>query len=168
MMIETPPIEGRDYTGILAVAEALPDWFDEDARGRAIPADIRHQNGFVALSQGKIVGFITLFFAEGRLNIGWLGVKPEYQKKGIGSRLLAAAEEFGRENNLTEIATHTLGNRVDYKPYEATREFYFRRGFTVYQRSKTDNPGCPEEIRIKKQIAQQTHPPDALSRAGDA
>ena len=153
-MITTRPMEDQDHPGILAVAEALPEWFDKDARGRAIPADIRHQHGFVALSQGEVVGFITLFVAEGRLNIGWLGVAPEHHKHGIGSQLIAAAEEFGRQHNLTELATYTLGDGVDYKPYEATREFYFRRGFTIYQRSTTDNPGCPEEIRIKKPIAQ--------------
>jgi GNAT superfamily N-acetyltransferase len=152
-MITTRPMEARDRPGILAVAEALPEWFDKDARERAIPADIRHQDGFVALSQDEIVGFITLFVAEGRLNIGWLGVEPKHQHAGIGSRLLEAAEEFGRRDDLTELATFTLGDGVDYKPYEATREFYFRRGFTVYQRSTTDNPGCPEEIRIKKRIA---------------
>jgi GNAT superfamily N-acetyltransferase len=153
-MITTRPMEARDRPGILAVAAALPEWFDKDARERAIPADIRHQDGFVALSQDEIVGFITLFVAEGRLNIGWLGVEPKHHHAGIGSRLLEAAEEFGRRHELTELATFTLGDGVDYKPYEVTREFYFRRGFTVYQRSTTDNPGCPEEIRIRKRIAQ--------------
>jgi GNAT superfamily N-acetyltransferase len=153
-MIETRPIQEQDHPGILALAEALPEWFDSDARGRAIPADLRHQDGFVALSGGEIVGFITLFFAEGRLNIGWLGVRPDCQNKGIGSRLLVCAEDFGRQHGATEIATYTLGDNVDYRPYEATRQFYFNRGFTIYQRSTTDNPGCPEEIKIKKQIAQ--------------
>lgn len=166
-MIETRAIQEKDHRDILAVAEALPEWFDSDARGRAIPADLRHQHGFVALSEGKIVGFITLFFAEGRLNIGWIGVSLDYQRRGIGSRLLACAEEFGRQHGVTEIATYTLGDGVDYKPYEATRLFYFSRGFTVYQRSTTDNPGCPEEIKIKKQIAQQSHAPASLTRAGD-
>ena len=156
MIIETRPIEEHDHPGILAVAESLPEWFDEDARGRAIPCDLRHQDGFVSLSQGKIVGFITLFVAEGRLTIGWLGVIPEYQKNRIGTRLLACAEEFGRQHGLVEIATYTLGDGVNYKPYEMTRNFYFKRGFKVYQRSRTDNPGCPEEIKIKKQIALQT------------
>jgi GNAT superfamily N-acetyltransferase len=161
MMIETRPIQEPDHPCILAVAEALPEWFDADARGRAIPADLRHQDGFVALSKGEIVGFITLFFAEGRLNIGWLGVRPDCQKNGIGSRLLGCAEEFARQHGLTEIATYTLGDGVDYKPYEATRLFYFSRGFTIYQRCTTDNPGCPEEIRIKKDIAQPSVPGDA-------
>jgi GNAT superfamily N-acetyltransferase len=153
-MITTRPMEDRDHPGVLAVAEALPEWFDRDARGRAIPADIRHQDGFVALSHGTIIGFVTLFVAEGRLNIGWLGVEPKSQRAGVGSRLLADAEEYGRRCSLTELATYTLGDGVDYQPYEATRAFYFRRGFTVYQRSTTDNPGCPEEIRIKKPIPQ--------------
>ncbi len=152
MKIETRLIEEKDHLGILKIAEELPDWFDEDARKRAIPADLRHQSGFVALSEGQIVGFITLFVFEGRLNMGWMGVKPAYHRSGIGSQLLACAEEFGRKHGLNEIATYTLGDSVDYEPYELTRNFYFKKGFKVYQRNKTDNPGCPEEIKIKKKI----------------
>ena len=154
MTIETRPIQEQDHPDVLAVAEALPAWFDQDARGRAIPADLRHQDGFVALADGEVVGFITLFVAEGRLNIGWLGVRPEFQGRGFGTRLLSCAEALARERGLTEIATYTLGDGVEYKPYEATRRFYFSRGFTVYQRSTTDNPGCPEEIRIRKPVSQ--------------
>lgn len=149
-MIETRPIQNQDHADIIAVTETLPNWFDEDARKRSIPIDLQHQNGFIARLDGTIVGFMTLFVAEGRLNIGWLGVHSDYHNKGIGSRLLLCAEEYAKQNNLTEIATYTLGAGVDYAPYEATRQFYFSRGFTIYQTSKTDNPGCPEEIKIKK------------------
>lgn len=152
-MVETRPTQEPDHPGILAITQALPDWFDTDARGRAIPNDLKHQHGFVALAGGQVVGFITLFFAEGRINIGWMGVKPGSQRNGIGSALLGAAEAFGRERGVTEIATYTLGAGVDYAPYESTRAFYFKNGFTIYQTNETDNPGCPEEIRIKKEIA---------------
>jgi hypothetical protein len=50
-------------------------------------------------------------------------------------------------------ATHTLGEGVNSPPYELTRQFYYAVGFEVYQRSRTDNRGCREEIRIKKKIA---------------
>ena len=159
-MIDTRKLQEMDYQAALAVAEELPDWFDVDARGRAIPMDLRHQHGFVALLDGIVAGFITLFVAEGRLNIGWLGVRPDCQRRGIGNRLLACAEEFGIQHGLTEIATYTLGDGVDYKPYEATRKFYFSNGFRVYQLSTTDNPGCPEEIRIKKSIEQPGSSPN--------
>jgi len=154
-MTETRPIQDSDHAAIVAVAEALPEWFDEDARGRAIPTDLRHQHGFVAVSDGRIVGFISAFFAEGRINIGWLGVRPDHRRNGIGAELLGCAEEFGRHHGVTEIATYTLGSSVEYEPYEATRQFYFSQGFTIYQTNKTDNPGCPEEIKIKKDIAQR-------------
>ncbi len=51
-MIEMQPIQEKDHPAILAVAETLSEWFDADARGRAIPMDLRHQEGFV-IAAGK-------------------------------------------------------------------------------------------------------------------
>ena len=45
-----------------------------------------------------------------------------------------------------------LGDSVEYQPYEETRRFYWKCGFSVYKRAQTDNPGCPEEIWISKPI----------------
>ena len=137
---------------VLQLIEALPDWFDIDARTRAMPIDLLFQEVFVAEDEGRIVGFITLYIAEGRVNIGWLGVHPEDQRKGIGSQLIKAAEDFSRQMEIDELAVYTLGDSVDYEPYESTRAFYLKHGFTIYQRTQTDNPGCPEEIKLKKYV----------------
>lgn len=145
-------ITERDQSAVLAVAEAIPQWFDADARTRAIPIDLRHHHGYLASSADEIIGFITLFVFEGRLNISWMGVKPAYHRHGVGGKLLAQAEQYGRRLGLSEIATYTLGDSVDYEPYEATRQFYCSHGFSIHQRNRTDNPGCPEEIRLKKTL----------------
>ena len=142
----------EDVSAVIKIAQALPEWFDADARNRAIPIDLGFQDGFVAQQNDCVVGFITLFVAEGRVNIGWMGVHPDHHSCGIGGRLLDAAEGYCRSAGIHELATYTLGDSVDYPPYEATRGFYTSHGFTIYQRSKTDNPGCPEEIRIKKYL----------------
>jgi GNAT superfamily N-acetyltransferase len=142
-----------DYAGIDEVVAGLPEWFDERARTTSIPIDIRHQRGFVAEHQGKVVGFITLYVAEGRLNIGWLGVQHALHRQGIGRLLLAKAAAVARAMDIRELATYTLGDGVDYEPYERTRQFYFANGFHVYQRSQTDNEGCPEEIKLAKPVA---------------
>jgi GNAT superfamily N-acetyltransferase len=151
-MITIRPLSSQDCEAVVCVAQALPEWFDEDARNRAIPLDCCFQDGFVAEEAGQVLGFITLYVAEGQVNIGWMGVLPDRHGQGIGRRLMAAAIKYCRERKIPELATYTLGDGVDYEPYEATRAFYFSEGFRIYQRSQTDNPGCPEEIKIKKII----------------
>lgn len=142
-----------DYASIDELVAGLPEWFDERARSTSIPIDIKHQHGFVAKRQDKVVGFITLYVAEGKLNIGWLGVQHDLHRQGIGRLLLAKAEEMARQFGVPELALYTLGDAVDYEPYERTRRFYFANGFHVYQRSQTDNDGCPEEIKLSKRVA---------------
>jgi GNAT superfamily N-acetyltransferase len=167
-MLEIRPIEPPDRSNILALAETIPEWFDADARGRAIPTDLRYQDGLVAVRDRTIVGFITLFVAEGRLNIGWLGVKRDCHRKGIGHRLLAAAEDKARDLGLHELATSTLGPNVDYHPYQQTRAFYAKHAFRVYQTSKTDNPGCPEEIKLAKDVSPPGDAAEAMRGGGAA
>lgn len=146
------PLAGDDHAAVIQIAESLPEWFNETARRHAIPIDVQHQEGFVAVCEGTVAGFVTLYVAEGHLNIGWMGVRRELHREGIGTALLDRAEARAAELGIGEIATYTLGEGVDYAPYEQTRRFYFKNGFEVYQRSQTDNPGCPEEIRIRKPV----------------
>ena len=150
--IRIEPLETKHHCGILEIVEILPEWFDETARTRSVPTDLRHQLGYVAVSNHRVVGFVTLYVTEGRLHIGWLGVDKPFQRQGIGGRLLDATESKARQMGIDELATYTLGDSVTYQPYEVTRSFYWKHGFKVYKRSRTDNPGCPEEIWISKQV----------------
>jgi len=146
------PMAEEHLEQVLQIIEALPDWFDIDARTRAIPIDLQFQEVFVAQDGGQIVGFVTLYIAEGRVNIGWMGVHPDHHRMGIGGQLIKAAEDFCRQMGIDELAVYTLGDSVDYEPYESTRAFYLKHSFSIYQRSQTDNPGCPEEIKLKKYV----------------
>ncbi len=141
-----------DYPGILSVAQNLPEWFDERARQVAIPTDIRHQDVFVAIAPDGVLGFITLYVSEGRLNIGWIGVRKSHRRRSIGQQLLKKGEERARAMGISQIAVTTLGDNVDYPPYAQTRSFYMKNGFVEYQRSTTDNPGCPEELKLVKPL----------------
>jgi len=149
-----------DHQGILDLVASLPEWFAGDPADRSIPIDIRFNDGFVAEYNGSIVGFATIHVGDGRLNIGWLGVRRELQRQGIGSRLLLAVEGAARTMGLCEIATVTVGEGAGSPEFEAARRFYRSRGFTVFQRSTTDNPECREEIKLKKQIAEPNVPGD--------
>jgi N-acetylglutamate synthase-like GNAT family acetyltransferase len=142
----------EDRAAVIEIANGLPEWFDEHARTKGIPVDVAHQEGFVTVDGGTITGFITLYVAEGKLMIGWMGVRNDCRRGGAGTALIRRAEERARELGIEELATWTLGDGVDYQPYDETRAFYYKNGFHIYQRSQTDNPGCPEEIKISKRV----------------
>lgn len=46
----------------------------------------------------------------------------------------------------------TLGESVDYEPYERTRRFYRSAGFEDSDRVVTNNPGMPGELTLRKRI----------------
>lgn len=142
-----------DRPHVLALVGELGEWFDEDARGRAIPIDLSHQRCLVAEMSRQIVGFITLYIAEGRLHIGWMAVRRNLHRHGIGRALLAAAEAQARSLGIIELAVYTLGESVDYAPYTATRQFYLATGFRPSCHKMTDNPGCPEELHLIKRAS---------------
>ena len=106
----------------------------------------------MAVASGDVLGFVSVYVSEGRLNIGWIGVRKSHHRRGIGLQLLEKVEERARTMHIAEIAVMTLGDSVDYPPYERTRSFYMKHGFAEHQRSKTDNPGCPEELRLVKRL----------------
>jgi len=145
----------QHYQEIVAIANDLSEWFDDSGRAN-IAIDIRHQTGYVALDQHEVIGFVSLFVYEGALNIGWIGVKRAYHHQGIGRKLIEETIRHARKIGLDTIKVYTLGDSVDYAPYEATRKFYAGCGFRVFQRSQTDNPNCPEEMKLQYDISRIT------------
>jgi ribosomal protein S18 acetylase RimI-like enzyme len=141
-----------DTPAIATLARGLEGWFDEHARTIAIPTDVRHQTVFVATEENELLGFISLYVMEGRLNIGWIGVRRDWHRRGVGSALMARAEERARELGIDTLAVYTLGEGVDYEPYERTRQFYFKHGFRITRRSQTDSESCPELVDLAKKL----------------
>ncbi len=141
------------FPAVVAIARSLPEWFDDSARNHQIPTDVRYHDGFVALADGNPVGFLTLYVGQGRLNISWMGVLREHQRQGIGEALLRAVVERAVALGIAELGVYTLGDGVEYPPYERTRSFYYKNGFRVYKRCTTDNPGCPEEIWLARDVS---------------
>jgi GNAT superfamily N-acetyltransferase len=154
--VQIRPAVPDDIPAILSLARGLDAWFDEHARTVAIPTDVRHQTTFVAIERDELIGFITLYVAEGRLNIGWIGVREDWHRRGAGTALVARAVQWARDLGIDTLAVATLGDSVDYEPYERTRRFYFKNGFRVTRRSRTDNPSCPEMMELSKTISPQS------------
>ena len=147
------PKTAADHSAIAGVADALVGWFNEAGR-RSIRIDLPQQGGFVAVDGvERIVGFLLFFVYEARGHIAWMGVLPELHRCGIGKALVERFAADMAAAGVAELEVYTLGDSVDYEPYERTRAFYRAMGFEVYKRELHDNPACPESIHLRKRLA---------------
>lgn len=133
MEITIRKIEPKDYPEVLSL-------WNNEIGNRAVNAeniaphyarmesDARYQT-FVALLEGKVVGFITTVqsyavgFEVGFLHITGLAVKGEMQNKGIGTRLLRHVEGDAGAKGISSILLNSGFQRT------AAHAFYERNGY---------------------------------------
>ncbi|MFW2338440.1 MAG: GNAT family N-acetyltransferase [Acidimicrobiia bacterium] len=148
-----------DFTAVIDLARSLPQWFNQEGI-QQITVDIEHQPGAVAIVNGDVIGFITWTFAgDGSGEIGWIAVDSGHHRGGLGRRLLLFAEDWLQGSGVIDLFVETLGDSIDYEPYERTRAFYRAVGFREFKRVKTDNPGMPESLTLRKTLTPSEPPP---------
>jgi ribosomal protein S18 acetylase RimI-like enzyme len=145
------PMTEDDFEAAIAVARSLPEWFNAPGL-QQMSIDLHNQVGAVAEMQGDVVGFVTFLSRAGVGEIGWIAVAPGHHRSGIGRQLLESAEDRLRRSGATELQVETLGESVDYEPYERTRAFYRAAGFRFLRSEMTDNPGMPESLWLHKAL----------------
>jgi len=134
-MLQIRTASPPDYEGMLAVARSLPEWFN--AQGlREMATDLKTQQGFVAVCQSggtdRVVGFVTWLPRSADVSLvelTWLGVDPQFQRRGLGRSLVDAVADRCRQIGIFVMEVTTLADSVDYAPYAGTRAFYRRIGF---------------------------------------
>jgi len=62
---------------------------------------------FLAFDDGELVGCIFARLKPGSLYVGKFAVWPQRQGRGIGRRLMQAAEDFARKSGLAELELET-------------------------------------------------------------
>ena len=151
IIMKVRPMRESDYDYILEIVEKLKQvdkdtgWFNEYERKKGIPFDIRIQRSFVAEENGKIVGFISYLSEYAHPKIGWIGVEPNYQRKGIGKKLIEAVEKEAKKFGAKELSVDTvpIGDAM-----EKTFKFYQAMDFKVKEKYKTKSADTGKEIEV--------------------
>ncbi len=90
---------------------------------------------------------------EGQIKMRQVAVFPEYQKKGVGQLMVAASEDFSKENGFKEIV---LSARVPAVPfyeklgYEVVSDMYTEVGIDHYKMRKDLTAKLPSTPRSNK------------------
>lgn len=133
MDIEIREIRANDYSEVLLL------WNNElgncNVNAENISARFERMNKdenyktFVALFENKVVGFITvvqtmgLEYEIGYLKINGLAAQENFQKKGIGTKLLKHAENYALEKGLSRLILNSGFQRTK------AHGFYESKGF---------------------------------------
>ncbi|MBR4157746.1 MAG: GNAT family N-acetyltransferase [Oscillospiraceae bacterium] len=137
-------IQPEDYA---AVARFWRDYLDiaaatDESVSRTLEkmsTDSRYYT-FVAEEDGRVVGFITYVEVlsiddpDGYIKINGIAVHPEYRNRGIGTQLIARAEQTARERGSNSIGVASVFKRTEtHRLYEnlgfRKSAFWFHKNF---------------------------------------
>jgi len=122
------PFRLGDYAAITAIWRATGFEQEEaglDALARQLPWD--SELVLVAEVDGQVVGVIVGTISGSRAYFYRLAVHPDYQRRGIGRRLVQALEERFREKGVTQIVIMVKQDNEQAIP------FYESLGYEVQQ-----------------------------------
>jgi ribosomal protein S18 acetylase RimI-like enzyme len=107
-----------------------PDWKEDQADAVRSACTNEERDVFVAVMDGRPVGFVSVAlnaFHEGMGVIDVIGVDPDYQRRGVSSRLTEVATEHMRSRGMDIAVVETGGDRG----HQPARAAYDAAGFTL-------------------------------------
>lgn len=132
-IIRIRPALPTDVSALIEIQEKcrLSGWSEKDYIAELDNADTKLT--VAAVAEQKVAGFALARFTADRLELDLLniGILPEFQKRGIGKRLLNAVIEQASENK----KTGTIWLEVRESNLNAVN-FYLKNRFRTVQRRK--------------------------------
>jgi predicted N-acetyltransferase YhbS len=104
------------------------------------------ETGFLALCDGRIVGCVFVVEREHDCYVGKLAVEPDLQGRGIGRRLVEAAEEFAVSRGKRALELQT---RIELTGNHAA---FTRLGFRETGRTAHQGYDRPTSITMRKAL----------------
>lgn len=111
------------------ILEALPDWFGIPEATEEYIADSKDKTFYCAFDGETPVGFLYLK-ETGRhtVELAVMGVRQEFHRKGVGSKLFAQAKQEAVRLGYSFIQVKTV-QMGRYAIYDDTNRFYLSLGF---------------------------------------
>lgn len=129
----------------------MPEWFGIEQSIVDYVTSIRTLPTFAAWNGVEVVGFLSLKLHNPRAaEVYVMGVLPREHGQGVGTALLAAAEDALHAQRIEYLQVKTLGPSRESRGYAATRRFYESRGFVALEEFPDFWPGNPCLLLVKR------------------
>jgi len=124
-----PPEVGRSEACERILRE-LPKWFGIEESLLDYVEAAKTMPTLLAMDGEEAVGFLTInrHFPESA-EVFCTGLLPSHHRRGIGSRMQAAAEEWLVADDCRFLQVKTLAEEAENESYALTRKFYRAMGF---------------------------------------
>lgn len=126
--IESPDEREQICAEIIAT---LPHWFGIAEANASYIEGVRSKDAFVVRdTTGTPIAMLSLNHPyPANVDIYWVGVRPDYHRKGLGKALFEAALARARELGCKTMTVETLSDKDPDAGYAKTRAFYLSMGF---------------------------------------
>jgi N-acetylglutamate synthase-like GNAT family acetyltransferase len=149
-MVAIETLRAEQIAACVRIMRQLPAWFGVEQAIENYTADLRTCDGFVAIAESVVVGFVGLKrYGSDAMELNVIGVLPEYRRKGIGSRLLRAVEAEARNSGVRFLHTKTLSPAKPNSAYEESRAFWRAAGFVPLDEHLLWGPTNPCLVLLK-------------------
>ena len=115
----------------------------------SIAAKAQHESLFLATHRAKLVGCVFATPKPDSLYVGKLAVHPDYQRNGIGRRLMDAVERYALSKGIQALELNT---RIELTENHNT---FKSMGYFVISEHSHEGYDRPTYISMRKALAQQ-------------
>jgi len=139
--------EERDFSAYVDTLKKTTSWGDaaEEELAARIQKMTEKDEIWVAEADAKAVGFMILTpNNDGTLEVDWLDVHPDRQRKGIATNLVAKAEEIAKARKAEALSVHTW---MENKKMLA---FLKKNGFELFETIPDFYGKGKDALRFKK------------------
>jgi ribosomal protein S18 acetylase RimI-like enzyme len=140
----------RNPARVEQILRALPGWFGVESAVLDYVEEANTLPSYAAEHNDEVIGIcLVKRHTPHAAEIYLMAVEPGWQRKGVGTALLRAAEGDLVSDGIELLQVKTLGPSDPDPHYELTRRFYEASGFTALEEIEGLWPGNPCLILVK-------------------
>lgn len=138
------------------ITKLLPLWFGQEGANIQYVKDaskypaILIQNNDVNIALLVYKEVFDKELKENVIDIHWLGINPQYHRKGLGNKLIKELTTIAKKNNINILTVETLDPEVKNESYLKSYKFYTSQNFCSYYKFSYND--FTHMVKMKKLI----------------